>query len=304
MKERLKINFVDFWPNFFKTDNYFYHLLSTEFDVLIDENEPDILFHSVSYSNEQNHRKYDNKKTVKVFYTGENQRPNYDETHFSFSFDFSPLDEDRNYRLPLWALYLNWFDVPDNEERDQSYLHPLDDFLDKKIDPDEIRKTKKNFCAFISSVPKGKRVDFVPKLHQYKPVACGGKLLNNIGGVISGRGDQKWKMKFLESFKFNVSFENTSYPGYVTEKIIQPMFSNAIPIYWGSLNVVNDFNNKSFVNWHDYEDDELVIEKIKHLDNNEDAYLEMLNEPWFKGNKIPDSVKPENVLSFIREKIL
>ena len=162
---------------------------------LLDVVEPDILFHSVDYLNEQNHKRYDNGKTKKVFYTGENQRPNFNETHFSFTFDYS--DDSRNYRLPLWAFYLNWFNVPHNEERDQSYLHPLDDFLEKKIDIDTIRN-KGKFCAFISSVAKGKRVEFVPKLHRYKPVACGGKLFNNLGGIINGRGDQKWKMLFFE----------------------------------------------------------------------------------------------------------
>ena len=136
--DRLSINFVDFWPNFQKADNYFYHLLSTAFEVSIDEETPDILFHSVDYNNQQKHRKYDDTRTKKVFYTGENVRPNYDETHFSLSFDFS--DDDRNYRLPLWALYLNWFNVPHNELRDQSYLHPLDDFLNKRIDGNQIRE--------------------------------------------------------------------------------------------------------------------------------------------------------------------
>ena len=50
-KETLTVDFVDFWPNLKKTDNYFYHLLSQEFDVVITDKEPDILFHSVDYPN-------------------------------------------------------------------------------------------------------------------------------------------------------------------------------------------------------------------------------------------------------------
>ena len=34
-KEKLTVDFVDFWPNLIKTDNYFYHLLSQEFDTLV-----------------------------------------------------------------------------------------------------------------------------------------------------------------------------------------------------------------------------------------------------------------------------
>lgn len=303
MKDKLRINFVDFWPNLEKRDNYFYHLLSTEFDVVIDEEEPEILFHSVDYLNEQNHKKYDNGRTVKVFYTGENQRPDFDETHFAFSFDYS--DDSRNYRLPLWMLHLNWFDVPHNEDRDQSYLHSLDDFLDKKIDIDKIRETKKEFCTFISSVAKGRRVDFVPKLHnKYKPIACAGGLFNNVRGKLNGRGDQRWKIEFLNLFKFNISFEHTRQPGYVTEKIIHPMFANTIPIYWGSRRVEEEFNPKSFINGNKYHNDEELIDVIAKIDSDEDLYISMLNEPWFNNNEIPEYAKPENVMKFFKEKVL
>ena len=43
-KETLTVDFVDFWPNLKKTDNYFYHLLSQEFDVVITDKKPDIHF--------------------------------------------------------------------------------------------------------------------------------------------------------------------------------------------------------------------------------------------------------------------
>ena len=46
MKKRIKVDFVDFWPGFSKTDNYFYELLKEEFDVEITSN-PDYLFFSV-----------------------------------------------------------------------------------------------------------------------------------------------------------------------------------------------------------------------------------------------------------------
>ena len=90
---KLKINFVDFWPNFVPTDNYFYHLLSTKYDVEISDS-PDILFYADFGTSHK-----DQLARQKVYYTGENKRPNFDECDFAFSFDFS--DNPKNYRLPL-----------------------------------------------------------------------------------------------------------------------------------------------------------------------------------------------------------
>ena len=298
-KETLTVNFVDFWPNLIKTDNYFYHLLSQEFDVIITENSPDILFHSVDYFNQQEHLKYNNSKTTKIFYTGENQPADFTQTDFAFTFENS--NDERNYRLPLWALHLNWFNVPHNDNRDQSYLHPVDKFLEKDLSN---LKDKLYFCSFVASQPKGKRVDFVPNLMSKKYVCCGGRLYNNIGGQLSGRGDQEDKIKFLNYFKFNISFENTSNSGYITEKIIQPMFTNTIPIYWGAPDVINDFNEKSFINAHKFETDDDLIEYILEVDSNQKLYEEILSESWFTDNKIPEQVMPQNVLSFIKNKVL
>lgn len=300
-KETLRVKFVDFWPNLIETDNYFYHLLSQEYDVQIDEQEPDILFHSVDYANKQEHRLYDNGKTKKVFYTGENVRPDWNKSHFAFTFDFS--EDERNYRLPLWAMHINWFHVPHNDDRDQSYLHDPEALINKKID-ESILNSKLGFCSFIAGQPKGKRMEFVPQLHARKHVHCAGRVFNNTNGVISGRGDQKEKIEFLKQFKFNISFENEQGDGYVTEKIIHPMFANCIPIYWGAPYVGHDFNTNSFFNYSSYPIPEIMLDDIIRCDSDKDWYLQKLNEPWFKGNEIPYHVRPENVMKFFKDKIL
>ena len=74
--------------------------------------------------------RYNNGKTRK-FFTGENQSADFNQSHLAFTFE--NINDDRNYRLPLWAMHLNWFNVPHNEERDQSYLYPIDKFLEKDL---------------------------------------------------------------------------------------------------------------------------------------------------------------------------
>lgn len=293
--KKIKVNFVDFWGNFLKDDNYFYNLLKTKYDVEIDEKHPDILFFSVDYGNTRERFKYNN--CLKVFYTGEDKAPNWEECDLAYTFRHST--DPREYRLPLWALHLNWFNRPYNDDRDQALLWDIQKFLNKPTQVD-----KPNFCAFLSSQPKGKRLEFVPKLMQYKKIDCAGNVYHNTNYTVKGRGDQKYKVDWMSSYKFAIAMENCSSLGYCTEKIIHAMFANSIPIYWGSESVVNDFNPNSFINCHAYNSDEEIIEKIKELDTDNKKYAKMLmSEPWFNNNKIPDFVQPEEVIKLISNKI-
>mgnify|MGYP003649219100 CR=1 FL=1 len=296
----IKINFVDFWPNFIKIDNYFYNLLATQYNVVIDENNPDVLFFSVDYNNARERDKF--KNCLRIFFTGENVAPNWDECDIAFTFRHST--DEREYRLPLWALHLNWFHRPYNEDRDHANLVDVETFMNK---PKTLEKSK--FCGFVASQPKGKRVTFVPTLARlYKTPDCAGRLYNNVGNQLldsngnQSRGDQKYKIIWGSQFKFNIAMENCASPGYCTEKIIHAMFSNSIPIYWGSDTVEQDFNPDSFINCHKYASDEEVVEVIKELDNDNKKLADMLlRQPWFKENKIPDAVQPENVLQFLNK---
>lgn len=100
------------------------------------------------------------------------------------------------------------------------------------------------------------------------------------------------KCLFVKRYKFTMSFENYSVlsfdskdpnsildNGYMTEKILEPFTVGSIPLYWGEPLVYKDFNIKSFVNWHDCLNDEIMIEKIIKLDQDDKKYLEMVNEP-------------------------
>jgi len=293
MKKTIKITFSDFWPNLIPTDNYFYDLLSIKYNVIIDDINPDIVFFSV-YTN--NHMRYDSNKVIKILYTGENRRPNYNECHYSLSFDY--MNDNRNYRLPLWALMFNWFNKPYVAERDHAYHHNMNDFLIKKGPT-----TKSKEFSFVVTNPNShKRIEFASKVMRHYHIDCPGLVFNNMP-KLTGRGDQREKVEFLKDYKFNICFENSSYNGYCTEKIIHSMFMNTIPIYWGDPLVSKDFNPNSFLNWHDYNDDEKLINKIIEVNNNKDIYKSMINEPWFNDNKIPDFIKPESVLNFF-EKII
>lgn len=70
-------------------------------------------------------------------------------------------------------------------------------------------------------------------LKKYKKVNSGGRYLNNIGRAVVD------KIQFESRHKFSICFENSSYPGYTTEKIIEAFAAKTIPIYWGNPCVGN-----------------------------------------------------------------
>lgn len=269
-KKRIKINFSDFWGGFDRTDNYFYNLLVEEFDVEI-SNNPDYLFFSL-FGNQ--HQQVNCKK---IFYTGENITPPLDYCDYSFSFDF--LDDERNYRLPHYLLYPGYYDLQNPKQIEKSLA-------------------KRKFCNFVVSNGNcDKRNSFFEKLSKYKKVDSGGRFMNNINGPVSD------KRLFQSEYKFSISFENNAYrpenPGYTTEKIMEPMTVNSIPIYWGNPEISKDFNTKSFINYYDFNSEDDLIGYIIELDKNDDKYLEKLNQPWFTDYKIPEDNKIENIKSFL-----
>ncbi|WP_367748924.1 glycosyltransferase family 10 domain-containing protein, partial [Helicobacter pylori] len=113
---------------------------------------------------------------------------------------------------------------------------------------------------------------FYEALNSIEPVTGGGAVKNTLGYKVEN------KSEFLSQYKFNLCFENSQGYGYVTEKIIDAYFSHTIPIYWGSPSVAKDFNPKSFVNVHDFNNFDEAIDYIRYLHTHKNAYLDMLYE--------------------------
>jgi hypothetical protein len=270
MKKKIKIDFSDFWGGYNKTDNYFYNLLKEEFDIEI-SNQPEYLFFSIFGNSHQNY------KCTKIFYTGENIAPPMNYCDWSFSFDY--LDDTRNYRLPHYLLYDGYYE------------------LERPKVIEELMANRK-FCNFVASNGNcQERNWFVQELSKYKKVDSGGRWVNNIGYAVTD------KRKFQSEYKFSVAFENNAYRpqhiGYTTEKIMEPMTVNSIPLYWGNPKIDLEFNPKSFVNFYDHGNFNDMIEKIIELDREDDKYLEVLRTPWFENNITPENNKLENIKSFL-----
>lgn len=266
MKPKIKLYFTDFWPVFNIEKNYFTELLSERFEIEISPENPDYIIYSVFGTD------FLRYNCTRIFYTGENVRADFRDCDWAFTYDFSK--DPRHYRLPLYPLFgdIMQLTLP-------------------RPDPEQILRQKTNFCNFIYSNASNKtRMDFFTKLNAIKKVDSAGRLLNNTNKKIEN------KLDFIKSYKFTIAFENESYPGYTTEKIFEPMLVNSVPIYWGNPLIGEDFNTKSFLNYHDFENERELIERIIEIDGKDELYMEMLSETFFKNNIPNKYVDPNNIL--------
>jgi hypothetical protein len=286
MKKTLKLSFTDTNE---QIASFFISTLSQKYDVIIDHASPSYLIFGDTNFGENNLR-YDPSKVIKIFYTGENQRPENYQSHYAISFDH--LENDKHYRLPLYVIY--------DFDNHKKGLPSAETFNRQKIDID--RKTE--FCSFVVRNPNcTKRNDFFHKLTTYKTVHSGGPLFNNIGYVLP-YGDEapRAKIEWMNKYKFNLCFENSSHPGYATEKLYEALLGNTVPIYWGSPTIEVDFNPKAFLNWYDYKNDDDFLDAIIELDNDDEKYMDMYLQPMFMNDK-NRFMKIDNFLRWFDENV-
>lgn len=278
----IKIYFTDFSIDFNIKDDFFYILLSMSYEIILDRENPDYLIYSC-YGFD--YLKYD---CVRIFYTAENIRPDFNLCDYAIGFD-KMCFADRYMRFPNYARYGEQFKSITRKET------LTVDFLD----------TKPGFCNFVYSNAKAdpKRDQLFHLLSKYKKVDSAGRHLKNVCTKAGDRFTTAWrdtKVEFQRGYKFSIAFENSSTPGYTTEKIMHAFAANTVPIYWGNPDIACEFNPKAFINGHEYSNINQIVERIVQMDSDDELYLQTLNEPCFIGGNIPYVLSENAMTSFFR----
>jgi len=235
----ISVKFVDNTFEFNINNNFIINFLRQHYNVVLSD-KPDFLFYS-SFGNAF----LNYSDSIRIWYNFENVRPNFNYCDYAVSYD----------RLEFGERYLRL-------KRDvvKPLLDDNNDYINRK------------FCNFVyhqTDMTDGQRLrmEFCKALAKYKHIDCPGRALNNMQGDIKPRFSKEsdWassKIKFISDYKFTIAFENASYPGYVTEKLIQPFLANSVPIYFGDPDIELDFNPSAFINckWTDKFDE--ALEKV------------------------------------------
>lgn len=149
---------------------------------------------------------------------------------------------------------------------------------------DKVFKQKISFCNFIYSNPVAHpmRDKLFYELSKYKKVDSLGSHLNNANNPITRR-EKNWavlSVKMKEPYKFTIASENALFDGYTSEKLLTTFQSHSVPIYWGNPYVAEEFNKDAFVNCHDFETIDQIVERVKEIDNDECLWKKMIMAPW------------------------
>jgi len=306
-----KLNYYCNFSWFDPKDNLFTWALSHSFDINFDQNNPDILLTDNDLDPQL--VKYKNSKII--YYTGEpflswsgeiNRNVIYKSlTNFNFDDNFFE-------RVPLALLY-------NYEYYKNNYIDDYEFLLKRKT---TVSNIPNNFCSFVArggGYPSCKRGDFFNKLSNYKFVNSHGQYLNNSPLIPMGNTlkyeNSLFKVKCISNYKFNISFENidgcvkspndltyVSDSGYFNEKIYESLLSNTIPIYWGNKDIHKDLNTNRFINYYDYNDFDSMIEKIIEIDNNDQLFLDYVNQDCV--NDLKSSIFKKEYIIDIMEKIV
>ena len=151
---------------------------------------------------------------TRFLYLGENVRPTYTYFDYSLSFDLDTY-HDRNIYLPLWLL------------RTESYAIPNSDYEvieTSSLTSSKVLSTNSNKVCYIGNNHVPNRIEAIGILKEYGfEVDTFGSQSNPIHS----------KHQTLQNYRYTLCFENSYYPGYITEKLFDTFSAGTIPIYWG-----------------------------------------------------------------------
>lgn len=266
--ETLKVWFTDFWPEW-KDEDFITPILKKHFEVILDKNNPDVLFHSIFGHNSKNY------KCKKILYIAENIRNLYNQTirdniNIAVNSAYATIGFDphsnTNFRLPLWQVFI--LKYPEYKDRLYNRLNYNEEQFER-------------WCAFIVSNPSNfMRNSAYQQLSTYKRVNSYGRYLTNsieLQEYSKGKYWREAKDTFLlaHPHKFILTYENTPYKYYCTEKLMDAFLVGSMPIYWGDTRVAEDWNKDAFIDVTRQEID------IKEVDTDWKRYKAIYEQPVF-----------------------
>lgn len=140
-----------------------------------------------------------------------------------------------------------------------------------------LREIRERFFSLIASK--------LPSESSHALGSCFGSIAPRSIGVVYEPQKNRYSPEYMQSaialyreFKFVIAFENSDWPGYVSEKLLLPILAGSIPVYFGSSSVNEFFNPKSVIQCNTFPSLEDCADYIVALNSDDQKYQEILSE--------------------------
>jgi hypothetical protein len=81
----------------------------------------------------------------------------------------------------------------------------------------------------------------------------------------SARGSVASKREIMRQYKFSICYENASYPGWLTEKMLDAMFGGSVPVYLGDPEVEKVVPKEAFLDKRQFADYDTLYRHLKGM---------------------------------------
>lgn len=253
-------------------------LLATRFPIQEVQAHPDYVIHSVA-----GYSFLKETSAVRIAFFGENVRPDFNLSDYAFAYDWMTFG-DRYYRAPNYMLYAAFLQLAAG-----GATHSGIPFAERR------------FCNFLYSNADAHpmRDNIFDRLSRLRQVDSAGAYRRNTAPLSVGAYKNDWDMAAVawqSQYRFSISVENSSTPGYSTEKIVHALAAGTIPIYFGDPLIDRVFNPRRFINVHEL-GLEAAMEQVARLDADPEAWQEMVSQPIFRDGAVPPELTTGHLLN-------
>lgn len=166
------------------------------------------------------------------------------------------VDGERFFKMQYGVLQNMDSNLPDFENR--KLLCMINSNLSFNNFEKELYSTRRELVRFFEDYPEG----------IFDLYGRGWEIYKNAKGIIPN------KLEVLKHYKFNICFENTKQPGYITEKIFDCFATGTIPIYYGATNIDEYIPKECYIDYRQFKDKKDMLSYVQSI--TEEEYKEYI----------------------------
>jgi hypothetical protein len=199
-----------------------------------------------------------------IFFSGEGLR-GLPENYQQYTIILGSIDSGKNFiSCPLFLAYE--FCKPFNYPKQVTNVPQKDILCTISTNHEHTENIRAKIIEELEK--RGFHIDFAAK---YK---------NNVGHTIPGAWHNNEIIEYQKNYKLIIAFENSKHQHYITEKIINPLRSGTMPIYYGTDDIDKYINSERFLNINQ-ENIDLISTEIRRLLSDDKYWLEKVNKSIF-----------------------